>query len=76
MPRLWNVDHQTAVLNHNQPGVQPGASHDFTAEEAKRLSGSWSKTDPRAGLKSEREFKQRRDKAADNPPAESGDKKE
>lgn len=63
MPKLFNTDHQAAVLNWiEHVVVQPGESHDFTDEEiAAGLAGSWSETDPRAGLSAEQEFKRLRD---------------
>lgn len=76
MPKLFNVDHQPAVLRWHEPAIMPGESHDFTDEEvAAGLGGQWSEEDPRAGLKDEREFKKRRDavKTTDTP-AESGEK--
>jgi thioesterase domain-containing protein len=60
MPRLFNVDHQAAVLGLND-AVQPGESRDFTDEEAAGLLGLWSDEDPRAGLDAELEFKRLRD---------------
>lgn len=60
MPRLFNVDHQHAILDADT-SVAPGAPHDFTDEEAERLTGSWADEDPRAGLADEEEFKRLRD---------------
>ncbi|GAC1530902.1 MAG: hypothetical protein NVS3B1_23590 [Marmoricola sp.] len=62
MPELFNVDHQPAAIDHDQPAVMPGASHDFTDEQVTAgLSGSWSTLDPRSGLSAEEIFKRRRD---------------
>ena len=63
MPTRFNTDHQAAVLDWiEHVVVQPGESHEFTDEEiAAGLAGSWSETDPRAGLSEEQEFKRLRD---------------
>jgi len=61
MPKLYNLDHQHAIYDADKPGIAPGESHDFTDEEAAALSGSWSETDPRAGLADEQTFKLARD---------------
>lgn len=75
MPRLYNTDHQTAVLSWVEGiVVQPGEPHDFTDEElAVGLAGSWSEQDPRAGLKAEQQFKKRRDRKASQPPSNEPD---
>ena len=69
--RRWNVDHQHALLDPiNHVVVAPGESHEFTDEEIEAgLAGVWSDTDPRAGLKAEREFKQRRDRGVKQEPS-------
>ena len=62
MPRLFNVDHQHAILSLDEPGVAPGESHVFTTAEIRAgLTGSWSEDDPRAGLTAEQAWKQMRD---------------
>lgn len=84
---LWNLDHQPVVVSWQEPAIMPGESHEFTDEQvAAGLTGLWGDEDPRAGLKAERAFKQRRDqkaktaaKSADDAdtnqdPAESGEK--
>ena len=80
MPRLFNVDHQAAVLSHDRPGVPPGAAHNFTDDELEAgIAGLWSETDPRKGLPAERAFKRKRDSKAakaTTPPAEPDDTKE
>jgi hypothetical protein len=48
--RLYNVDHLPAVVDNNAPAVKPGDAHDFTDEQARRLTGLWSKEDPRKGV--------------------------
>jgi hypothetical protein len=47
--RLYNIDHLPAVYDHNEAAVKPGDAHDFTDEQARRLTGLWSKEDPRRG---------------------------
>lgn len=65
MRKLYNVDHQTAVIDQDQPGVQPGESYNFTDEQIEAgLTGSWSETDPKAGAGEEKKFKGRRRKPA------------
>jgi hypothetical protein len=60
--RLYNTDHQPAVVDHAQPAVQSGESHEFTDEQIHAgLAGSWSEEDPRKGLEQEQRFKSRRD---------------
>ena len=63
MPKLFNVGHQHAVIDQIRgPVIAPGDSHEFTDEQVEAgIAGDWSDTDPRAGLKAEREFKKRRD---------------
>jgi hypothetical protein len=72
MQKLFNVDHQTAVIDPIESiAVQPGESYDFTDEQvAAGLAGSWSDEDPRAGLKAERAFKKRRDAKTSPSPDE------
>lgn len=71
MPRLWNVDCQTAILSPDEPGVAPGDSHDFTdAEVDAGLSGSWSFSDPRPPVKAGRPAAKA---AADPAPAITAD---
>lgn len=61
--KLFNLDHQTAIVDHGAHAVKPGKAHEFTAEQiAAGITGLWSEQDPRAGLAAEREFKQRRDR--------------
>jgi hypothetical protein len=45
--RLYNIDHLPAVVDNNAPAVMPGDAHDFTDEQAQRLTGLWSEEDPR-----------------------------
>ena len=78
--RRWNVDHQPAIVDHNIPAVMPGESYEFTEEQIEAgLTGMWSETDPRGGLKKERAFKRDRDAKADaehdvtTEPAEPGE---
>ena len=75
--RLYNLDHQPTVVDHSEPAVMPGECYDFTKEQvAAGLSGSWSKDDPRKGLRQEREFKRARDTVparADNDPGQPGE---
>jgi hypothetical protein len=60
--RLYNTDHQPAVIDHAQPGVLPGESYEFTDEQIKAgLAGSWSKENPRKGLEQDQRFKSHRD---------------
>ena len=62
--RLYNVDHQPAVVDPNESATMPGESREFTREEIEAgIGGLWSKDDPRKGLAAERKFKQRRDRA-------------
>lgn len=60
---LYNIDHQAAIVDPEQPGVRPGESYDFDPEaaEARLASGLWTETDPRRGLPEERAFKAARD---------------
>lgn len=56
--RLWNVDHQPAVIDHDKPAINPGDSHNFSPEQVEGgLGGLWSNEDPRGGLKIERDYK-------------------
>ena len=92
MPTRWNISSQyvtplrtvriatdgTPVMRHSGPSVAPGESHEFTDEEAAALGWEWSDTDPRGGLKAEREFKRQRDavpvvEPESTVPAESGE---
>lgn len=63
MPKkLWNVDHQPAVIAWHLPAIMPGEAHEFTDEQiAAGIAGQWSEQDPRAGLEAEKAFKKRRD---------------
>jgi hypothetical protein len=73
MPKRWNLDHSPHVVDYSQRAVMPGESYDFTDEQIKAgLAGNWGEEDPRAGLKAEREFKQKRDQnvAPTTEPAE------
>jgi hypothetical protein len=71
--KLFNVDHQPVVVNHDKPAVMPGEAHVFTDEQfAAGVAGAWSENDPRAGLKAEKQFKKRRDAAVTTDPAEAG----
>lgn len=70
--RLWNIDHQPAVIDHDEPAVQPGDSYEFTKKQLDAgLTGSWSKTDPRKGLKQEQAFKKGRDEESQEASTEA-----
>jgi hypothetical protein len=72
MPTRWNVGPSPVVLDWNEPAIMPGASYDFTDEQAAAgIAGDWSDKDPRAGRDAEKAFKKRRDAApATDTPAE------
>lgn len=81
MPRFWNINHSTVVVQDGettQVPVQPSEFHDFTDKEAESIGVEWSNEDPRRGLPEEREFKRRRDakSEASSDPAESGEENE
>jgi len=62
--RLYNTDTSPVVVGHwTNPAVIPGEGADFDEETAAYLlsTGRWTETDPRAGRKAERAFKQQRD---------------
>ena len=64
--RLYNLDHQPAVIDPNELAVMPGESHDFTAGQVEAgIAGVWSKKNPRKGLEQEKAFKGRRDEKTD-----------
>lgn len=67
MKKLFNVDHQTVIVDHDLPGVAPGEAYEFDDETAAGLTGLWSEQDPRAGLTQERKWKRERDAAQSNP---------
>lgn len=70
--KLYNVGHQTAVIDHDHPGVRPGESYDFTEEQIEAgIAGEWSEENPRKGRGKERAFKERRDGKAPAEPAET-----
>lgn len=78
MPKLFNLDHQHAIVSDGT-SVAPGESYDFTAAEIKAgVAGNWSPDDPRAGLAEEKRFKSRRDAESSQPvdpkPADAGSK--
>ena len=78
MPKLFNLDHQPVVIHHGERAVMPGEPYEFTDEQIEAgLAGQWSEEDPRAGLKAERAFKQKRDRAVqpiDTEPAAEPEK--
>ncbi len=48
MKKLYNVDHQPAVVEHGQPAVMPGQSHPFTDDQIEAgIAGAWSEDAPR-----------------------------
>lgn len=67
MPKLFNLDHQHAILADGTV-VAPGESHEFTRTQTTNgVSGVWSVKDPREGLDAEKAFKRRRDSTVDVP---------
>lgn len=43
MKKLYNADHQPAIVDHDQTAVMPGEAHTFTDEQAEAgIAGVWS----------------------------------
>lgn len=75
--RLYNRDHQAAIVEQDEPGVRPGESYDFTDEQiAAGISGVWSKGEPRKASRGSSKDKSASDDpgATGTEPVETGEK--